>query len=320
MIMINRHKLTASIENDLDSTFRAQSRYVDTMDEFYSALLQPYLSGERIFYRGERKSSNTRPLLPSMYRRRELLFDSNAPVAAVDCGHIMSVYSKYPEYIDLYEHIDGKITADNMYRFLAFSQHYFGLSPLLDFSKNIYAALSFALKDRETYQENILLYTISIIDDADYTDSIDTANRWINEYSVVVLNHNTNLSRLQIENPFEYLDGFKSLVERFKTNGAGETFWEITSPSARLIDVPTNDLMRYQQGVFLLLDDFTLFGNSYLTKRIRDNFRITKWSINRSICPELYRMVVDKMPYYAYRNITDLHEVVAEIKRNNELK
>ena len=41
-------------------------------------------------------------------------------------------------------------------------------------------------------------------------------------------------------------------------------------------DIPTNDLMKYQQGVFLLLNNFSLVDSMYLTKSVRRGFVITQ--------------------------------------------
>lgn len=46
------------------------------------------------------------------------------------------------------------------------------------------------------------------------------------------------------------------------------------------IDVPTNTRMKFQQGVFMLLTDFQLFNDTYLTKNIRDSFEINKYIID----------------------------------------
>ena len=104
---------------------------------------------------------------------------------------------------------------------------------------------------------------------------------------------------------------YKDLIEEIK----GRSIFEISAPTAKLIDVPTNDLMRFQQGVFLLLDDFTIFGNGYLTKKIRDDFAIKKWIINKKICPELLEYQKKKAPYYDYDTITDLSKAVGKIKK-----
>ena len=68
-----------------------------------------------------------------------------------------------------------------------------------------------------------------------------------------------------------------SLREDFKKL---EELCNSMSPVAKLIDIPTNDLMKYQQGVFLLLNNFSLVDSMYLTKSVRRGFVIKKYVIN----------------------------------------
>lgn len=307
--MIKRKEIAKRIENELDFTFSAEIQKIDTVAEFEANILSPYNEGRKIFYRGERRNSITRPLLPSIFRSRERFFEENEKVTAVNNLTLYNYYKKYSEYFELYENILGKINRSEMYSFLAFSQHYFGLSPLIDFTKSPYVALSFALKDRTNYEENILFYTLELKNQEDYTTDIDTANRWLDSYSVLLFN---NVTKVELDNPFDALNDFKIISENFK----GHRLLEITSPSAKLIDVPTNDLMKYQQGVFLLLDDFSLVGKSYFTKKIRDDFTIRKWIINKEICHALLERLNSEKPYYAYKNITNLSGVVSQIKQN----
>lgn len=307
--MIRRKEFTKIIENELDFTFSAEIQKLNSIEEFEANIILPYEKGEQIFYRGERKNSITRPLLPSIFRNREKFFPGNEKVTAVNNSTLYEYYKKCSSYFELYETILGKVNMDEMYSFLAFSQHYFGISPLIDFTKSPYVALSFALKGRKEYNDDILIYTLQLKNQNDYTDNIDTANQWIDDYSVLIFN---NVTKVELDNPFDALNEFKIISEKFK----GHRLLEITSPSAKLIDVPTNDLMKYQQGVFLMLDDFSLVGKSYFTKKIRDDFIIKKWIINKTICPSLLERLNSEKPYYIYENITNLSGVVSQIKKN----
>ena len=301
------------LEDNLDFSFRAETKYIGDIDSFEQNLFIPFSRGDKVFYRGERKNSILRPLLPSLYRKRDLLEKDNKIVTVVNADTLANFYNGCPEYVAMYENIAGKINTSSMYDFLAFSQHYYGISPLLDFSKSLYVSLSFALKDKEEHDNDILLYTLKIKNDEDFTQSHDVADEWISRYSVMLMKN--TVSQREIENPIEHLNDFKDIYEQFK----GESFLDMTSPTARLIDVPTNDLMMFQQGVFLLLDDFTLMGKSYLTKKIRDNFEITKWIINKELCPALLDRIYTDRPYYKYKNITDLDSVVRTIKKKYNL-
>lgn len=310
--MLKKDKIVKRIEKELDFDFNVDIRNIETMSDFNKELLFPFQNGKKIFYRGERKNSISRPLLPSIYRNKDFLFGDKERITVIDCDFLYNFYQKSVQYFDMYEKIIGKIKTDEMYSFLAFSQHYFGISPFIDFTKSLYVAASFALKDRKEYEEDILLYTLELKDDEDYTTSLDTANKWIKDYSVCVFK---DVTKKDFENPAESLAESLNELKRFSKNVLSPNPFDI-SPKAKLIDVPTNDLMRYQQGVFLLLDDFSLFSKSYLTKKIRDDFIIKKWLINKDICPQLLRELTEARPYYAYKHITDLTSVVSELKAN----
>lgn len=304
------------IENELDFDFRADMEKIETVEDFDTLLLKPYQNGKQIYYRGERRNSITRPLLPTLYRDREIVFDNSKKVSLVDCETLYSVYKNSTDYFKLYEKIIGKVKTDEMYSFLAFSQHYFGISPLIDFTKSIFVALSFALKDRKSFDENILIYTLELKSQNDYTNSIDVANEWINDYSVLLFRDiDKSILNNHLDNPLDVISDYKKISEKFK----GHNLLELNAPTAKLIDVPNNDLIRYQQGVFLLLDDFSLIGKSYLTKKIRDEFRLKKWTINKSLCPALMDMIISKEPYYQYKYITDLSSVAKAINNRVEL-
>ena len=297
------------LENELDFDFRLDKNRINTIEEFENSILLPYQQGKRIYFRGERKEDISRPLLPTLYRNKEFLFNSTNHVNLVDVEFMYELYASRGRYVELYEKIIGKPDLNRLYSFLAFSQHYFGISPLIDFSKSPYAALSFALKDRKEYPEDILFYTIEIKNDMDYTNSKEKANEWISEYGVLVFRES---SKLEFDNPLGSLDDFLTVAKHSKR----KSLLDMQTPSAKLIDVPTNDLMLYQQGVFLLLDDFSLMGRQYLTKKIRDDFSIKKWLINKDICPKLYEMLLDENPYYAYKYITNLNLIAQDMKKN----
>ncbi|MBR1762600.1 MAG: FRG domain-containing protein [Eubacterium sp.] len=307
--MMAKSKFEKRLENELDFDFRLDKERIESVGEFEEKILEPFNQNKRIFFRGERREDITRPLLPSIYRNREFLFDNGKRVNLINADFLYSCYSKTGDFLNLFEKIIGRVHTDKMYPFLAFSQHYFGLSPLIDFSKSPYSALSFALKDRKEYDEDILFYTLEIKNDSDYTNSIDKANEWIKNYSVLVFR---DVTRLELESPIEALVDYKTIIEMSKKKS---NLFEMNTPSAKLIDVPTNDLMLYQQGVFLLLDDFSLMGKSYLTKKIRNEFNIRKWIISKDICPELLDMLIDFNPYYSYKYITNLNLIANDIKK-----
>ena len=240
-----------------------------------------------------------------------MLFNEDEIYINLDANGLLDFYNSVPEYLEVYKKIIGKVNMSEMYNFLSFSQHYFGISPLIDLTKSPFVALSFALKNRKEYDDDVLFYTVEIKNDADYTCDMKTADKWVSEYNVTVFND--NLMDFYEDFKFDFKQ-YKLFIEGLRSQG--KNISNMSSPSAKLIDVPTNDLMRFQQGVFLLLNDFTLVGKGYLTKNVRDDFLVKKWLINKDICPILLNYQLKERPYYNYDTITDLSAVVANIRKS----
>lgn len=298
-------KITEILINELDFDFRAESYYINSMQDFEKYLLSNFGGDKKIFYRGERIKSFDRTLLPSIYRNKSKIIGENEFSKLIDADALIEYYKAYPRYYDMVRDFYGDRVQGDMYTFLAFTQHYLGVSPLIDFTKSLYVALSFALKNRQEYKSDIVIYTIEILEEEDYTSSLEVANSWLKDYSVFLFN-DPSLGDVKTINP----SNAKKFIDELKN----KPFVELNAPKAKLIDVPTNDLMRFQQGVFLLLDDFTLVGKGYLTKNIRDDFAVKKWIINKDICKSLLSLQMTEKPYYNYETITDLTAVVESMK------
>lgn len=294
------------IENDLDFDFSADLIEINSVEEFEDKLLKPFYNNKKIYYRGESTVSHSRPLIPTIFRDRNNVVEYGH-VRIIDSSKIVEFYNKNREYTNFYKNTFGDFNEDNLYSFLAFSQHYYGISPLLDLTKDPFVAMSFALKNRKEYIEDILIYTVEIKNEKDYTDNIDVANKWLKDYSVIVLNDTNKPSFDALKNELEKYKDYHNEVK-------GRSVIDLTSPSAKLIDVPINDLVKFQHGVFLLLDDFVLVGNGYLTKKIRDKFVVKKYIINKNICPQLLKIQLENQPYYNYNDIVDLSKVISKMK------
>jgi hypothetical protein len=201
-------------------------------------------------------------------------------------------------------------TADekHLYNIAAFAQHYCNFSPLIDFSKSLYPALSFALKDRDTFENDIVLYTLELKNPDDYTDSVKTADKWLNELSIYVSLFDEKSIRAAVREALESpslptTDDIRKNQEDFRNHL--ESINTPNTPKAKLIDVPTNSRMRFQQGVFLLLTDFQLFNITYFTKNLREEFIINKYIISRDLCPALKEFIAKEAPWYNYKYLMD---------------
>lgn len=312
----NINSLAKKIEYELDFSYNTTISEINTLDEFYDHIIKPYNDGRQIFYRGERLNKFDRTLIPTLYRNKEQIFKKGELVKKIDARELVEFYKSYPEYIDVYTKIIGNIKSDDLYSFLAFSQHYLDISPLIDLTKSPYVAMSFAFKNRVYFEEDPLIYTVEIKNKDDYTKDIDIANQWISDYNVVVFNDRKveNYEDFKFDFKQQDLKKYKDIFDCVKKYGLND----ITAPSAKMIDVPTNDLMRFQQGVFLLLTDFSIIGRGYFTKNIQADFSIKKWVINKKICPQLVDILLNENPYYSYNTITDLSQVVASIRKKYE--
>lgn len=293
----------AQVIDALDVDFSLVRREVHTMEEFEQQLKAPFLENkEKIFYRGERVDDRARPLIPTIFRNRQALFDNGDAVAKVTADFVYDFYSRDGSYMHLYEKVMDPHPRQNLYRLFAFSQHYLDVSPFVDFTKSLYVSLSFALKNRQVYPAPLALYTVKIRDEGDYTESLATANAWLEDYKVYVFRRREDYIKSLMQSGAAGLRQMLRQMERERQDMALMG----NAPSAKLIGIPTNDLMRYQQGVFLLLTDFSLMFNGYPTKNIREDFEVTKWILDAEICPALLQMIEREAPWYNYDCLLDV--------------
>ncbi|MCD7871719.1 MAG: FRG domain-containing protein [Clostridiales bacterium] len=236
-----------------------------------------------------------------MFRNKDFLFNKDELIVNVNCEYLLNVYKNIGKYYDIFKSVFGEASQFRMYELCAFSQHYLDFSPFVDFTKSLYVALSFALKNKNKFTDDIVLYTVEIEDYENYTSDIVTTECWLNNYSVTV--HNFSDEKLKtIQNiSSASIKAAKEAVEKRR---------QISSPKARLIDIPTNDLMKYQQGVFLLLTDYVMLHQSYLTKNLREVFNISKYIINKDICKTLLKIVSDEAPWYNYECLVDIKTAI----------
>ena len=94
----------AQVIDALDVDFSLVRREVHTMEEFEQQLKAPFLENkEKIFYRGERVDDRARPLIPTIFRNRQALFDNGDAVAKVTADFVYDFYSRDGSYMHLYE-------------------------------------------------------------------------------------------------------------------------------------------------------------------------------------------------------------------------
>lgn len=297
------NSIEKALEHELDFNFRINEKKIKSVDEFNKCLKEPFYNNNRnIFYRGERINSPKRTLIPTLLRHSEEIFKNGEVIVNIDYEYLLNFYRSKGAYLDFYRYIFGTASKYRMFEICSFSQHYLDMSPFIDFTKSLFVAMSFALKNRDVFTDDIVIYTVEIDDNEHYTDDIVTAECWLHDYKVTVLNSPENIVKNR--------KGISSVKESIE---AIEARSKATSPTAKFIDIPTNDLIKFQQGVFMMLTDYTMFYDSYLTKSIRENFRINKYIISKTICPQLLDIIVEEAPWYQYECLLDIKKAVSKV-------
>ena len=304
-------RLRRRLEDALDVSFAVSQIQITTMEEFEAELFVPFEAGNPIFYRGERICSAKRRLVPTYLRAPEL-FNPQGDIFQYITGQtLFDFYTAKQSFCAVYETLYGKPDIDRMYPMLAFAQHYLDISPFIDFSASLYVALSFALKGRQAFSDDIVIYTAFDIGDDDTTCDEEQVNRWLSDYSVGIVHAETAEEVRALLSEYQKQTG-TSPAALLRNPKEMELLFASVSPTAKLINIPTNDLMKYQQGVFLLLNNFCLMDTAYFTKTVRQSFVIKKFVIRKEICPQLLKLLEDKAPQYRYRCLLDIAEAVKE--------
>ena len=269
------------LDDALDYDFSVSEVHIDNMEDFAKHLLNPFRDkSKRMFFRGERKNSLDRPLLPTILRNRSKLMADDECFLDITSDFLLKFYQSQGAYFSLFSSAFGRAGKYHLYDLCAFSQHYLDCSPFIDFTKSLYVALSFGLKGKRAFEDDAVLYVLTISDEENYTQDIVTAECWLKDYHV-------------------------RLYDRSK-DGACAYSVERTSPEAKVIDIANNDRMKFQQGVFLMLDQFDLVNRMYLTKNVRSDVDIKKYILHRDLCPQLTELVERESPWYSFSNLLDI--------------
>lgn len=297
------NEISIRIDDNLDIDFSHVSKNINTIKEFNQFILDPFLSGEKLFYRGERINDPNRHLLPTIYRDQNIVLkDSDLGIKHINSRFLFDYYESLGDFVYVFNHTMGNASPNHLYEICSFAQHYYHLSPLIDFTKSLYPSLSFALKDRKIFNDDIVLYVLKLRDTEDYTQDIKVADEWLKDLNVYVSFFDENSVRKSVR---ELIENKKvSIPTDFKKHL--DTISSNPVAKAKLIDVPTNTRMKFQQGVFMLLTDFQLYNDTYLTKDIRNSFEIKKYIISKSLCPALVDMIKNDAPWYTFNNLMDI--------------
>ena len=319
---IIKPQIVGKIEDALDINFNVSEISIDTFEKFNTELFVPFVQDDKLYYRGERINSYGRRLIPTLLREKaaELKALQTEKAVNINAKSLFELYSSKKQFMDIYRLFYGEADIHKMYNMTAFAQHYLDLSPFIDFTKSLYVAVSFALKGREEAESDFVIYTVRDISNNDTTGDIEQVNEWLANYNVNIININP-IQKTDIINKISHKKGKgikqpKEIIEDIKNRDIISEFKRFEkvltslSPGAKLIDIPTNDLMKFQQGVFLLLDGFNLIDSKYLTKGIRQEFEIKKYIINSQLAFELNRLLLKNAPEYRFECLLNISKAV----------
>lgn len=194
-----------------------------------------------MYYRGQ--SNAAWDLVPSSFRGLidNVVFDNNYYNSLLEKSGLNKKYNDLIKYR----------TDESIYYKYAFMQHACSFSPLIDFSKNEVVALSFALSNKNNINDynnipsKIFLFGFN---DSDYIhyDEKETDDYLINKASIYYINK----SYLSFGEDITFNNSIKN-IQLIKI----DDIIEYLTPSMFVIDLPTNDRMKYQKGSFLSFYD-----------------------------------------------------------------
>lgn len=304
-----RGRLRTRLQDAFDVNYAVAQVRIESMADFEKELWTPFSERSGIYYRGERICSSERRLLPTFLRNTAL--SGNALYTHIDSRALFDFYTARNAFISVYSTLYGAPDFEKQYKMLAFAQHYLDISPFIDFTASLYVALSFAMKGRTEFTDDIVIYTAFDIGDDDTSTDEAEVNAWLARYNVGIVRAESREDLLRLLGERHKAESVNSnpLTAAQRTL---ESLLNDVSPTAKLINIPTNDLMKYQQGVFLWLNDFCLMDTAYFTKAVRQSFVIKKYVIDKSICPQLQKLLHDKAPQYRYDCLLDIAEAVKD--------
>lgn len=177
---------------------------------------------------------------------------------------------------DKYYEMFGKDKID--YLFLSFMQHACSYSPFIDFTKSNIIGLSFALSNPNAFNDftnkNSSLFIVSI-DSNEILRSEEKINEFLQkEYQLIYLDRKTLgfgenvLFKENEEEKILFLSDFKTIIN-------------LLTPKYKLIDLPTNDRMKYQKGVFLVFYG-CICVNDTIYYRLNNKFKLLRLKINKT--------------------------------------
>ena len=236
---------------------------------------------KRIYYRGQINIDWR--IFPSLLRglNKNVVIDDNSYFKMLsDAG----LEDKFNENLRTHD--------TNTYDKYAFIQHACSFSPFIDFTKNIQIATSFALSNSSrinefmTVNSNVIALDFMDIEKNIVTDKYKAKEFIKKRFKMKYIDTNTFI----LGKPYRLIksDGSYEIIKICSI----KTLFDALIPSYVIIDIPTNDRMKYQKGVFICFYDCLCLRN-FVAYELIKGISFTSNEINvinkRSILDSIYK-------------------------------
>lgn len=219
-------------------------------------------------------------LLPSYYRsfdNRDLLLDYR---------YMYEDYNK----LGIIDKLDTIFRSKNLdYTALSFTQHTLAFTPLLDFTKDVYTALSFAVGNyqnpRLLNEEPAAIYAIN----KSYTNLINDDVK----ADFAIMNFQT-----------EYIGSKPTITKIISSSFWNDFMLGKRTSQIHMINIETNDRMRMQSGTFVLFDNVLFVGDIMVVSFDKKQYFssiVSKYKIAPSSRKYFYDLINQKYPKYQYQ-------------------
>lgn len=172
------------------------------------------------------------------------------------------------------------------YMTLSFIQHTMAFTPLLDFTKNFYTALSFAVSNystpRKLHEKAAAIYAI----DTTYIQPVESLSRATD----ILKGFET-----------EYIGSKPTITKIIKSHMWNGFMKGTINSEVHLFDIETNDRMRMQSGSFVLFDKVLFIGDILVVstaKQAQLSSIVTKIRIGQPARKKLYDWIKSTHPNY----------------------
>ena len=242
------------------SELKGAEELIDSMDDVkrYKEFLKDAKGNK--WFRGQ--NSFEWDLIPSFFRK----IKTNS-VFQIDTNTIWNDYYNFGLIDKAYKTIGY---SGVNYNFISFMQHAVAFSPLIDFTSNPIVAAVMGLSDtadfREHYNNDSALFKLKINPETVISDRgrIDNIIKNYRVYYAKTFPFGANV----------YLHGKNITINNISS------LIDALAPQYALIDIPTNDRMRYQSGKFILFYDCLIVGMKIYIE-LANGLQLTRYKVDK---------------------------------------